>query len=34
MRKIVLLTGNELRHNFFKKYMSCQKEYKVIASFC
>lgn len=34
MKKIVLLTGNELRHIFFKKYMSIQDEIEVIASFC
>ena len=34
MKKIVLLTGNELRHIFFKKYMSNHSEISVIASFC
>lgn len=34
MKRIVLLTGNELRHIFFKKYMSIQDEIEVIASFC
>ncbi|MDC0560155.1 formyl transferase [Flavobacteriaceae bacterium] len=34
MKKIILLTGNELRHNYFKKFMSSQKEIKVIATYC
>lgn len=34
MKKIVLLTGNELRHCFFKQSMSNQDEISVIASFC
>ena len=34
IKKIILLTGNELRHNYFKKYMSSQSEVDVIASFC
>ena len=34
MKRIVILTGDELRHIFFKKFMSIQTSFNVIASFC
>ncbi|MBO8219515.1 formyltransferase family protein [Prochlorococcus marinus] len=34
MKKIILLTGNERRHEFFRKNIASDKRYKVIASFC
>ena len=33
-KKVVLLTGAELRHEFFRKFISNQKEIVVIASYC
>jgi folate-dependent phosphoribosylglycinamide formyltransferase PurN len=33
-RKIVLLTGSELRHEFFRKFLSINKNITVLASFC
>ena len=34
MKKILLLTGNELRHDFFRKYVSLSKEFVVVKTFC
>jgi folate-dependent phosphoribosylglycinamide formyltransferase PurN len=34
MKRIIILTGNELRHIFFKKFMSIQSSLDVIATFC
>jgi len=34
MKKIIILTGSELRHEFFRKYMSIQTSVKVDHTFC
>lgn len=34
MKRIIILTGDELRHVFFKKFMSIQSSFNVIATFC
>jgi len=34
MKTIVLLTGSELRHDFFRKFIACDSEINVLASFC
>lgn len=34
MKKVILLTGNELRHRFFCKYLSNNPKIKVLNSFC
>lgn len=34
MKRIIILTGNELRHIFFKKFMSLQPSLDVITTFC
>ncbi len=34
MKKVILLTGNELRHRFFCKYLSNHPKIKVLNSFC
>jgi phosphoribosylglycinamide formyltransferase 1 len=33
-KKIVLLTGTELRHEFFRKFIAIHKDISVLASFC
>lgn len=33
-KNIVLLTGSELRHEFFRKYLSDENEINVLASYC
>ena len=32
--KIVILTGSELRHDFFRKYLACQNDIDALQSFC
>jgi methionyl-tRNA formyltransferase len=34
MKKIVILTGSELRHTFFRKYISMSDEIKVLGCYC
>ena len=34
MKQIVLLTGSELRHIFFRKVISADKNINVLASYC
>ena len=34
MKKVVLLTGSELRHEFFRKLISNQEDIKVLSSYC
>lgn len=34
IKKIILLTGSELRHEFFRKYLSSINEIKVLATYC
>lgn len=34
MKKIVILTGNELRHEFFRKKIACSKDIHVLKTFC
>lgn len=34
MKKIVILTGTELRHEFFRKFMSSHNDIHVLKSFC
>ena len=34
MKKLVLLTGNELRHEFFRKYIAIQKNINVLSTYC
>ena len=34
LKKIVLLTGSELRHEFFKKYISSMNEIQVLSTYC
>lgn len=34
MKKIILITGSELRHKYFRKFISIQNGINVIASFC
>lgn len=34
MKRVILLTGDELRHDFFRKYLSLGKGYVVVKSFC
>lgn len=33
-RKIIILTGSELRHDFFRKYLASSEEIEVLASYC
>ena len=33
-KKIVILTGNEIRHKYFKLRLSLDKRFKVLASYC
>ena len=33
-KKIILMTGSELRHEFFRKFISIQKNIKVLSSYC
>ena len=33
-KKIILLTGSELRHEYFRKFISIQKNIKVLSSYC
>jgi hypothetical protein len=33
-KKIIILTGSELRHDFFRKYLALSDEIEVLASFC
>ena len=33
-KKIFLLTGTELRHEFFRKFIAIHKDITVLASFC
>jgi hypothetical protein len=32
--RIIILTGSEFRHNFFRKYIASQSGIDVICSFC
>ena len=32
--KIIVLTGNEIRHQYFRKKLSNDSRFDVIASFC
>jgi len=34
MKRIVILTGSELRHEFFRKYVALHKDIEVINSYC
>lgn len=34
MNKVIILTGNELRHQFFRKYLTNNKGVDVLASYC
>lgn len=34
MKKVVLLTGSELRHTFFRKYIATSEGIEVLASYC
>lgn len=34
MKKIVILTGSELRHRYFRQFLSCSKYIKVLKSYC
>ena len=34
MKKIVILTGSELRHSFFRKHLSNDTRFKVLATYC
>lgn len=34
MKKIVILTGNELRHNFFRTFLGSSREINVLKTFC
>ena len=34
MKRIVILTGSELRHEFFRKYIALSKDIEVINSYC
>lgn len=34
MKKIIIITGNELRHDFFRKYIASEKEILVVKSYC
>lgn len=34
MKKIIILTGSELRHDFVRKFIALDPEIKVVASFC
>lgn len=34
MKKVVLLTGNSLRHKFFRVYLSLNKNFKIIKTIC
>ena len=34
MRKIIILTGSELRHDFVRKFIADSSEIDVIASYC
>ena len=34
MKKIVILTSSELRHTFFRQYISLSKEIQVVNSYC
>ena len=33
-KKIIILTGNEIRHRYFKIKLSCDPRFKVIRTFC
>ena len=33
-KKIIILTGSELRHDFFRKYLASSDEIEVLASYC
>jgi phosphoribosylglycinamide formyltransferase-1 len=33
-KKIIILTGSELRHDFFRKYLALSAEIEVLASYC
>jgi phosphoribosylglycinamide formyltransferase 1 len=33
-KKIIILTGSELRHDFFRKYLALSDEIEVLASYC
>ena len=33
-KKLVILTGNEIRHKYFKLRLSLDKRFKVLASYC
>ena len=33
-KKVVILTGNETRHKYFKLKLSSDKRFKIIASYC
>jgi phosphoribosylglycinamide formyltransferase-1 len=34
LKKIIIITGNELRHDFFKKYIAASKEIQVLKTYC
>ncbi len=34
MKKIIIITGHELRHDFFKKYLAASKEIQVLKTYC
>ncbi len=34
MKKIIIITGNELRHDFFKKFLASSNELQVIKTYC
>src|SRR5579875_3845886 len=34
MKKIVLLTSNELRHEFFRKYLGLSSKFRVVKTYC
>lgn len=34
MKKVILITGSEIRHNYFRKYIAASKQIRVISSFC
>ena len=34
MKKIILLTGNEIRHQFFRKFLNNNRKIQVIAAYC
>ena len=34
MKRIILITGNEQRHKFFRKYLSINSQIEVLAAYC